>query len=196
MNNKAETKLKSSLLKIGSLLKNTLLALMILVSSILAFHGIKVNTEEDFIPSVLNYSYLNVLSGSMSPEFAANDAIFGKKVSEETNLSVGDIITFKDENLLVTHRVVEILDNGKAFKTKGDANSSIDKKIINKENIVSVVKFVIPKGGYVIAKFQNLTFLFLLWLIVLYYIFSELYAEYKKSKANKKLNISEIEIIN
>ena len=57
----------------------------------------------------------------------------------------GDIITFQKDNILVTHRIDEKLQNG--FITKGDANNVPDTKEVSINDIVGKTLFVIPKAG-------------------------------------------------
>lgn len=179
------------LLKNGfKIIKNSILIFICIVMAILAFHGMKVKKDINFIPSVFGYTYLNVLSGSMSPEFEINDVVIGEKISDTSTLKIGDIITYKDSNMLVTHRIVEIIDEGSYFKTKGDVNKIADGRLVPKENVISIVKTVIPKAGYLVAKFQDFTFLAFVWIILTYYIISELIVEMKKRKQKQQEDLA------
>ena len=61
-----------------------------------------------------------VLSGSMRPTYEVGTIIYYKKV-DEGQLKAGDIITYKLNSTLVTHRIKRI-ENGK-YVTQGDANN-------------------------------------------------------------------------
>lgn len=175
---------KVTLKKIISSLKRGLLAVICLCFVILAYHGMKVRKDPEFIPSVFGHTYLNVLSGSMEPEISTYDLTIGKKVKDSNTLSVGDIITFRDGDMLVTHRIIEIID-GNVYRTKGDSNAFADENLVERSNVISLIKYKIPYGGYVVAKFQDFSFLALVWLILIYSIIKELIKELKKEKLIK-----------
>lgn len=141
------------------------------------------------VPTVLGYSMMTVLSGSMQPVLKPGDMV-GIKNTDVDEIKTGDVITYRvDQNTYVTHRVKEIInDSGsKAFKTQGDANNVEDGKPVIKEQIVGRMAFRIPFGGYV-AKFFRTPLGFVLFIIVpaLYLIVSELRTVLSDIKENKK----------
>lgn len=99
---------------------------------------------------ILGYTPYAVLSGSMTPKYKIGDLVYSKEVDFE-DIEVGDVITFvADSNLtVVTHRITEIDEENRTFTTKGDANSTEDAGQVAYENVLGVVKFSIPKLGYV-----------------------------------------------
>ena len=70
-------------------------------------------------------------TGSMKPVF--DKGANGIRIVPETEeqISVGDIVTYEREGILIVHRVVEIGEDngGKYFVIKGDNNESVDGKI-------------------------------------------------------------------
>ena len=88
------------------------------------------------INSLLGYSILNVISGSMSPEINEGDIIIIKKYK---NYEVGDIITFSSNDEIITHRIYSIIDD--YYFTKGDANNTIDLEPIEFNQIYGKVIF-------------------------------------------------------
>ena len=61
------------------------------------------------VPDLFGYKILQVMSGSMSGEFETGDTILIKKISNESNLKIGDVVTYKiKKNTLVTHRIVNM----------------------------------------------------------------------------------------
>lgn len=172
--------------KVWKVTKDIVSVVLFLLLLTLSFQGFKVNANKDYIPSLFNHIYLNVLSGSMEPEFSPNDLIIGKKVKDTSTLNVGDIITFRDGQSLVTHRIVEVKDNGNSFVTKGDANETNDFDELSSENIVAKYTMHIPMIGYLVSKFYDFKFQALLYAILLFSIFSDLFKEVKKSRAEKK----------
>lgn len=93
--------------------------------------------------TILGYSFYEIATGSMEPTLNINDFII---VKEKDNYNVKDIVTYKEGNDYITHRIIEINDN--TLITKGDANNSTDKKI-SKDAVIGKVVKVIPKGGII-----------------------------------------------
>ena len=64
----------------------------------------------------------------MSPTIKSGDYIITKKYTDQTIME-GDIIsfvtTFNGKSIILTHRVISILDDG-SYKTKGDSNINED----------------------------------------------------------------------
>jgi signal peptidase len=132
-------------------------------------------------PSFFGYQIKTVLSGSMEPTFMTGSIIAVKPVNNPTDLKKGDIITFKkDEQILVTHRIIEVQRNNGSvlYKTKGDNNKSADTEPVLSQNVVDTYSgFTIPYVGYFqdFAKSKNGAALLLILpgiLLLLYSIIS------------------------
>ncbi len=121
-----------------------------------------------------------VISGSMEPTLKINDLIFNIKVKEE-NIKKGDIISFKEGNNVVTHRINNIVEeNGKKYyETKGDNNPNVDEKMTEYDNIVGRYIFKIPKIGYSIRNMQTQIGIFA---IIVLLLFAEVHARKKENK--------------
>lgn len=81
------------------------------------------------VPDLFGYKILQVMSGSMSGEFETGDTILIKKIGDESNLKIGDVVTYRIKtNTLVTHRIINITRTGESlsYTTKGDANNTED----------------------------------------------------------------------
>lgn len=98
------------------------------------------------VPSLLGIKVLQVLSGSMSGTFEEGDLIIINKVKNENDLKPGDIVSFKEKDSIVTHRIIDITKNKERleYTTKGDANSSEDLEKIYFKDIEGryVFKFI------------------------------------------------------
>lgn len=84
---------------------------------------------EKEVPDLFGYKILQVMSGSMSGEFETGDTILIKKIDDESNLKIGDVVTYRIKtNTLVTHRIINITRTGESlsYTTKGDANNTED----------------------------------------------------------------------
>ncbi|KKG66777.1 hypothetical protein DU67_02490 [Methanosarcina mazei] len=83
----------------------------------------------------------------MEPAITANDIVV--VIPAITQPSVGNIITYRhhfqsDEGSTITHRVVEVLEEG--YITKGDANEIPD-GVVAPEDVIGIVVFKIPFIG-------------------------------------------------
>ena len=103
-----------------------------------------------------------IATGSMEPMIKAGDMILVEKVQDMTDIEkikVGDVIQFDRENILICHRVVEILkkEDGLYYRTKGDNNSAPDFELVKPEQVKGQVTQVIPKIGWptLLLKSQN-----------------------------------------
>ena len=75
-------------------------------------------------PSLLGLRQAVVLSNSMAPTLKAGDVIM---IHEEMTYQIGDILTYRDRQGLVTHRLIAANDEGMLLQ--GDANRSPDSAI-------------------------------------------------------------------
>jgi len=95
-----------------------------------------------------------IATGSMEPEIKPGDMILVKKIRTEDDvhlLKEGDIIQFKRGDILISHRITEIIEDkeqGLKFITKGDNNSSADWEPVTPENLKGKVIGVVPKIGW------------------------------------------------
>lgn len=114
------------------------------------------------------HSYV-VVSNSMQPTFAAGDVVIVNDVPPR-RIGQGDVITFAREGQSddrVTHRVVEVVkrEDGRYFRTQGDANDAPDPALVSESELIGEVMFSIPFIGHVVVFAQ--TKLGLLLLVIL-----------------------------
>ena len=109
-----------------------------------------INKSEN--PKFLGVSSAIVLSNSMEDKISAGDLII---TFDKNNYKVDDIIMYRYDGETVTHRIVEVLENG--YITKGDANEFPDEYVVFENNILGKVNIIIPKYGYFIhwLKFKG-----------------------------------------
>ena len=111
---------------------------------------------------LFGYEIYAVMSGSMEPTYHVGSLIYVKPTDTST-LEKDDVITFMaDENTVVTHRIDEIVtetaDDGTEtlkFRTKGDANSISDGKLVHYKNVLGKPSFSIPLLGYLAFYIQR-----------------------------------------
>ena len=95
--------------------------------------------HKDYV-NIFGYTYFVVVSGSMSGEIEVNDIVI---VDVTKNVKIDDIVAYKSDKSIVTHRLVQ--KNGDKYITKGDANDTYD-KAITKDDIIGKITMVIsPK---------------------------------------------------
>lgn len=103
------------------------------------------------ISGVFKYHLLAIVSNSMVPEFARGDAVLIEKLDtdEFEQLEVGDILAFYDNDRMVVHRIIEIVEDNDEYyiKTKGDNNSSYDPWIVCNKDIYGKVLFSVKYVG-------------------------------------------------
>jgi signal peptidase len=93
-----------------------------------------------------------ILSDSMYPALRAGDLIFLRIVENTDKITKGNIITFKSDDIFITHRVLRIMktDEFVAFETKGDANTTKDKRLVSTKDVTGVCYTRVPYLGYLI----------------------------------------------
>lgn len=93
----------------------------------------------DEVPDFFGYKPFIVLSGSMKPQINSGDLVLTKEVDTDV-IQKNDIIAFKDNELVVTHRVIDIsYEKGeKHFITKGDNNDIQDPGYVLENDIEGI----------------------------------------------------------
>lgn len=130
-----------------------MLILSILLSLIIFYK----TTNDGLLTKIGGFGVLTVTSGSMETELQVGDIII---IKECENYEMDDIITYNvNGEYLITHRIIE--RNGNSYVTKGDANNTVDKEKITKENI----------EGKVIGKLKLLKWLYNHFIIAFLVIF-------------------------
>lgn len=142
--------------KILSILFNVSVTFVIVVSLLYIISTAQTRNNPAHIPSVLGFTPLTVVSGSMSPGIETGDMVIIRKGNN--NIKPGDVITYRLEDVLVTHRIKNIsnTDAAEVFITQGDANGIPDFKIVERSQIIGKYVFRIPMGGYLKASLRGL----------------------------------------
>ena len=108
---------------------DVLIVALFLTAVVLLISGL--TQQKSGIPGAFGYSMASVQTNSMSGTIEPGDMVIGKICDENTEFSVGDIITFRkavDGKLItVTHRItdVRIIDGNRFYETQGD-NRELD----------------------------------------------------------------------
>src|SRR5574344_1058742 len=99
-----------------------------------------------FVPCIWGHKPLVVISGSMEPSLKVGSILY-YHYEEHDNFNKNDILVFKSKEHIISHRIVENLEDG--FITKGDANSIIDSSEIYDNQVLGKgTNWCIPYLGF------------------------------------------------
>ncbi|MDJ0323775.1 signal peptidase I [Cryobacterium sp. PH31-AA6] len=102
------------------------------------------------VSGVLPYRAYVVQTGSMSPTVPPASLV----IVEVDKYQVGQVITFRKQDELVTHRLVSVNADG-TLTTKGDANTSADPSTPVPADVIGGVIYA-PRGlGFWVMYFHN-----------------------------------------
>ena len=114
----------------------------------------------NLVPRAMGLHPEVVLTGSMEPRLPVGTVTFVHSLQPES-ARVGDVVTYrspKNNSILITHRVVGFLDDGRGNRTflitKGDANPAEDNPVPI-GNVVGEVKYTIPHAGAVARRVSS-----------------------------------------
>ena len=128
----------------------SIIVLIILIPILFVNGVILINSfiHPDEIPSFFGWKPFIVLSGSMETEIYAGDLAVVKEQDTST-LKKGDIIAFKSNDIVITHRIYDIIQEEGQTKyiTKGDNNNTEDNGYVLPEQIEGIFKFRVSRLG-------------------------------------------------
>lgn len=137
---------------------------------------------------ILGIYMFNIVSESMEPTFYKDDLVVVRKCSEK-ELKKGDIITFKQEDKTISHRIDGITkEKGEVkFITKGDNNEVRDQELVEVQDIYGKVLFSIKDVGKVIHYIQNARgFINIVMFIIILFVLISLRDNQKNSRKIKR----------
>lgn len=128
----------------------SIIILIILITILFVSGTILIDSclHPDEVPSFFGWKPFIVLSGSMETQISAGDIVVVKEIDTQ-NLKKGDIIAFKEDDVVITHRIdeVEEKDGQVQYITKGDNNKAQDIGSVLPNQIEGVFKFKISRLG-------------------------------------------------
>ena len=107
----------------------------------------------------------------MEPTINPGDAIFIKEVPQN-ELKENDIISFRDGDIINTHRIVRINDNNGniTYTTKGDNNKNEDRVAVSYDKIEGKYEFKLSGVGILVEMIKSkITLVILLIILILIY---------------------------
>lgn len=123
---------------IGNIITSLLIIILVLVLILAVYSFIELDIREKEYCNIFGYSIFQIETGSMEDTLQIEDIIIVKLGND--NINKNDIITFRQDGNLVTHRLVRIEEQ--KYFPKGDNNPAEDKPI-EKKDILGKVVFTI-----------------------------------------------------
>lgn len=121
--------------KILHIILDIFIVIIALLAIVLAYNFIQIKAMGKDYANFFGYTLLEISTGSMRDTLEEYDVVL---VKLDTDIEVNDIITYKSDKELITHRIKAI--NGNEIIAKGDANSAEDKTTTRDSVIGKVVK--------------------------------------------------------
>lgn len=126
------------------------------------------------------YTIFEVASGSMAPTINVGDIVLVKLTKD---INQNDIITYKENNYFITHRVIK-KDNDKII-AKGDYNDSIDKDVNLNDVLGKVIKIIPGIGIWKKVFFNTKVMISIVSTIILFAIY--FYLLERKKEVNEEV---------
>ena len=207
--NKKSGIIKNPIIKIIlNVISWTLFTLLILVAVFLLYYAISIQVYtkngKKYEPPISLYT---IISGSMEPNIRVYDVVIDKKVTDPSEIKVGDVITFTSPSSLtygvtITHRVIAVDNNNGVYRyrTQGDNNLVPDDTYVEFNNVLGKVVLKIPQLGrvqFLLLKAGSWLFLILIPSlgVVIYDILKVLKLAGTKKKIDKTLSKKDSNII-
>lgn len=122
--------------KILNVFVNLIIVILVIIAIFSAYGFTQINILHKEYINIFGYTFFKTETASMEKTILIGDIVIvkiGKEFSEN------DIITYKDQNVFITHRVINI--DGDIITTKGDNNNTND-KTITKDVVLGKVVFI------------------------------------------------------
>lgn len=158
------TKKRFNPLSIIGIILCVVLAFLLVCNVIIIIKG-SADTQKP--PSVFGVTPMIVLSQSMSgdaPDHIEIDDLIFIDNSHPDTMEVGDVVSFMEGKIVVTHRIMDIktnADGSREFVTGGDNNRDengevvLDTETVKESNVIGKYMFRIPKVGALIYFMQK-----------------------------------------
>jgi len=178
---KISNKIKSKRMtkKIFKYIILNILIILFIINLILSF-------EED--THIFGIYMFNIISESMEPTLEINDLVVVKR-TETSQLRKDDIITFEQDDRIISHRIKNITKESGTIKfiTKGDNNEISDPDLVDSGQVFGKVIFRIKKIGEVVSYIQNARgFINIAIFVVIVYILVSLRDKQKNNRKMKR----------
>ena len=134
---KQKNKVEKTINVITKTLINAIYVLLLIIIIVLIYNLIQITVLGKTYMNLFGYSIFQVKTGSMSGTIEVGDIVIVKLTKD---VEKEDIITYEQEKILITHRIIE--KQGNDLITKGDANNAEDKPITT-DNVIGKVVYTV-----------------------------------------------------
>lgn len=165
--------------KILNLILNILLTIVTIIIIIGGYYIYQIKIIKNDYANLFGYTFFEVATGSMYPTMEIGDVVVVKITKE---VEQNDIIVYKDDESIITHRLIEKNDN--ELIAKGDANNSEDKPIEESMVLGKVIK-IIPKIGIWRKIFTSPEVVGLIILLIIIFSITFIYTSDAEGKDEK-----------
>lgn len=139
------------------------------------------------VPKVMGNDIYAVMSGSMEPYYHVGSVVIVDKHITPEEIAVGDPITFrKGDNAIATHRVIEVNEETREFKTKGDANEVEDLAPVPFENVIGKAGMSVPMVGYIPLYMRTMRGIFCIGAYIIVFILLQIIPELLKPEKEEE----------
>lgn len=167
--------MKEILSKIFNYIINLLIVIIAVCLGLSLYNFIQVKVLNKGYANYFGYTYFHTISGSMESYINIDDFVFVKLTDE---VKKDDVVSFKNENMIITHRIIEI--NNEQIVTKGDANNIVDKPITKNQILGKVI--YIGRGYGKILKIISEPIVFISFFVTIV-LFNLAFSEDKKERS-------------
>lgn len=172
-------------------LKRLIITILVFLVAIIIFFQIK----ENIIMKYFDLGLFIVRSGSMNPELKIGDVIIVKKYNQ---YRIGDIITFKEKDNYITHRIINVINN--KYVTKGDFNNTEDLELVKNDNVIGKVIYVSKHyldifKIIIIVYFSTIIIYIVVKFISKDFFYKKFINKFKLNKRIKNISIKEVCLI-
>lgn len=124
--------------KILEIILNIIILIIVIIAIFVVYNFVQTKILNKEYCNIFGYTIFQVSTGSMSNTIEVDDIVIVKLNKE--NLKENDIIVFKQDENIITHRIIK-KENDK-ITTKGDANNAEDNPIKQDDVIGKVIKII------------------------------------------------------
>ena len=168
--------------KIFKIIKNVIINGIIFILGIIAllaiWTSIQLNVQNKEYIDLFGYSIFSTETGSMSPTIEKGDIVF-VQIGEPTKEQ--DIITYKKDNAIITHRIIKI--DKETIITKGDNNNTQDEEI-TQDAIIGKVIYIVNNVEIWKKVFSDISVIIPVSITVILFIILVSYKEKKTGDKN------------
>ena len=144
--------------------------------------------------NILGYKAYMVTTDSMQPSINAGDIVIVKN-GKKDKIGQGDVITFNQNDEVITHRVIKNIteENNVEYITKGDNNNTEDTFKVKYDDVIGKMVITIPYLGKIISILDNKIIILILLLVILIIIFIKIEKNEKLENRREKKKIEKNE---